>query len=74
MRQVLRSRAELCGDELDPNWFKQKVDLGRKTSLLKEKNQARCQLASAPLLVVQVGEIEFRKRMMTGDNNAIKGL
>ena len=74
MRQVLQSRAEIYGDELDPNWFKQKVDLGGKTSLLKEKNQARCQLAGAPLLGAQVGELEFRKRMMTGDINAIKSL
>ena len=74
MRQVLQSRAEIYGDELDPNWFKQKGDLGGKTSLLKEKNQARCQLAGAPLLVAQVGDLEFRKRMMTGDINAIKGL
>ena len=28
MKQILQSRAEIYGDELDPNWFKQKVDLG----------------------------------------------
>ena len=74
MKQVLQSRAEIYGDELDPNWFKQKVDLGGKASTLKEKNQARSQLAGAPLLVAQVEELEFRKRMMEGDVKALLGL
>ena len=50
------------------------MDLGGKAARLKEKNQARCQLAGAPLLVAQVGEMEFRRRMMEGDKTALSGL
>ena len=53
MKQVLQSRAGIHGDELDPNWFKQNIDLGGKASRLREKNQARSQLAGTPLLVAQ---------------------
>ena len=42
------------------------MDLGGKASKLKEKNQARAQLAGAPLLVAQVEELEFRSGVWTG--------
>ena len=74
MKQVLQSRASIYGDELDPKWFKQKVDLGGKTPTLKEKNQARSLLAGSPLLVAQVGAMEFRKKMMVGDPSALQDL
>ena len=64
MNQVLQSRAEIYGDGLDPNWFKQRVDLGGKTPTLKQKNQARSQLAGAPLLVAQLGALELRTKML----------
>ena len=50
------------------------MDLGGKAQSLKEKNQARAQFAGAPLLVAQVGEMEFRKKMIEGDTSAIQGL
>ena len=61
-------------DELDPNWLKQKVDLGGKTKSLSEKNQARSQLAGAPLLVGQLGALEFRQKMLEGDGEILNTL
>ena len=61
MKQILQSRAEIYGDELDPKWFKSKVDLGAKAKSLREKNQARAMLVGGPLLVAQLGALEFRK-------------
>ena len=52
----------------------QSVDLGKKASTLKEKIQARMQLVSAPLLVSQIGALEFKERLLKGDNNAVKNL
>ena len=74
MKQILQSRAELYGDELDPKWFKQNADLGGKASTIQMKIKARAQLAGAPLLVAQVGEMEFRKKLLEGDNNLLKNL
>lgn len=74
MRQVLRSRASIYEDELDPNWFKPKTDLGGKATTMVQRNKARAQLAGAPLLVAQVGAMEFRKKLLQGDQDAIKGL
>ena len=68
LKQVLQSRAEIYGDELDPNWFKSKVDLGGKAKTLREKNQARAMLAGAPLLLAQLGALELRKKMMEGES------
>ena len=67
MKQVLQSRAEIYNDALDPNWFQANVDLGGKAKSLRQKNQARSQLAGAPLLVAQLGALEFRKWLMAGD-------
>ena len=72
MKQILQSRAGIYGDELDPKWFKPKTDLGGKTSTVKMKNQARSQLAGAPLLVAQLGALELRKRMIQGDPKAMQ--
>ena len=59
IKQILQSRAELYGDELDPKLFQQNADLGGKASTVKKRNQARAQLAGAPLLVAQLSELEL---------------
>ena len=74
MKLVFQSRAEIYGDELDPNWFKSKVDLGGKAKTLREKNQARAILAGAPLLLAQLGALELRKKMMAGDSEVLRTL
>ena len=74
LNQILQSRAELYGDELDPKWFQTAVDLGKKASTIKARNQARSQLAGAPLLVAQVTELEFRRKLQEGDNNLAQNL
>ena len=74
MKQILQSRAGIYGDELDPKWFKHKADVGGKASTLRQKNQARTQLAGAPLLVAQLGALELRKKLLQGDNNALQDL
>ena len=74
LKQILQSRAELYGDELDPKWFQTAVDLGKKASTIKARNQARSQLAGAPLLVAQVTELEFRRKLQEGDNNLAQNL
>ena len=61
LKQILRSRAEIYGDMLDPNWFQANSDLGGKAKSMRQKNQARSQLAGAPLLVAQLGALELRK-------------
>ena len=71
MKQVLQSRAEIYGDMVDPNKFKSRVDLGGKTKSMREKNQARALLAGAPLLLAQLGALEFRKKMMQGDSEVL---
>ena len=43
IKQILQSRAELYGDILDPNLFRQGADLGGKASTLKKRNHARAQ-------------------------------
>ena len=74
IKQILQSRAELYGDELDPKWFQQAVDLGGKASTTKKRNQARSQLAGAPLLVAQLTSLEFRKKVLEGDNGLVQNL
>ena len=74
IKQILQSRAELYGDELDPKLFQQSVDLGGKASTTKKRNQARSQLAGAPLLVAQLTSLEFRKKLLEGDNNLVQNL
>ena len=74
MKQIIRARAELYGDELEPKLFKQGTDLGGKATTLKERNQARAQLAGAPLLVAQLSEMEFRLKLMEGDNRLLQNL
>ena len=60
IQQILQSRAEIYRDELDPKWFKASGDLGGKARTLRQRKQARSQLAGAPLLVAQLGALEFR--------------
>ena len=74
LKQVLQSRAEIYGDALDPNWFKPGTDIAAKTKSLRERNSARSQLAGAPLLVSQLGAMEFRDRMIKGDATVLKTL
>ena len=74
MKQILQSRAELYGDELDPKWFQQNVDLGKKAATIKARNQARSQLAGAPLLVAQVTELELRRKFQEGDNKLVQNI
>ena len=61
MRQILQSWAEIYGDKLDLNWFKSKADLGSTAKTRREKNQARAQLAGAPLLLAHLGALNFRQ-------------
>lgn len=74
MKQILQSRAELYGDELDPKWFQPNVDLGKKAATTKARNQARSQLAGAPLLVAQVTELELRRKFQEGDNKLVQNI
>ena len=74
IKQILQSRAELYGDELDPNLFRQNSELGGKTSTIKKRNQAQAQLAGAPLLVAQLSQLVFRKKLLEGDNNLFQTL
>ena len=48
--------------------------MGSKAKCLKEKIQARAQLVGAPLLVAQLGALEFREKMLDGDNTILKSL
>ena len=41
---------------------------------MKERNQARAQLAGAPLLVAQLDAMEFRNRMVKGDTESLRTL
>ena len=41
---------------------------------MRQKNQARSQLAGAPLLVAQLGALEFRKWLITGDAQVIPSI
>ena len=52
----------------------QNNDIGKKAATLKERNQARSQLAGAPLLVAQIGEQEFRKKLLAGDNTPLQSI
>ena len=72
-KQILQSRAEIYGDNIDPKWFKPGTDFGGKAKSLKEKNQARTKLVGAPLLVAQLGAMEFRNKMI-GDNSVLRTL
>ena len=42
--------------------------------MLRQKNQARAQLAGAPILVAQLGALEFRKRMLQGNSSILRTL
>ena len=52
---------------LDPKQFSYDSDLGVKAKTMEERNKARAMLAAAPLMVAQLGALEFRKRMLKGD-------
>ena len=48
------------------------MDLGSKNKSIREKNQALLLFAGAPLLLAQLGALEFRKKMMHGKFGGIK--
>ena len=48
------------------------MDLGTKCKSMQEKNQARALLVGAPLLLAQLGALEFRKKMMSGDTSSLR--
>ena len=39
---------------------------------MRDKNQARALLVGAPLLLAQLGALEFRKKMMNGDSSSLR--
>ena len=71
LQQVLQSRAEIYGDLLDPKWFGPAVDLASKTKDMVQSTKARSMLIGAPLLVAQLNALELRKRMMSGNIDAL---
>ena len=48
--------------------------MGAKARSIAERNKARALLASAPLMVAQLGALEFRKKMMTGNLDILRKL
>ena len=72
LQQVLQSRAEIYGDFLDPKWFGPAVDLAAKTKDIVQRTKARSMLIGAPLLVAQLNAMELRKRMMSGNTDALQ--
>ena len=45
-----------------------------KAKSLQERNKARAMLAAAPLMVAQLGALEFRKRMLKGDASILSSM
>ena len=72
IRQVLRSRAEIYGDELDPKWFKSMSDLGTRAKSLREKNPSPTR--GAPILLAQLVVLNFRKKMLRGKSEVSQNL
>ena len=48
--------------------------MGTKAKSRKDRNLARSRLVGAPLLVAQLGAMEFRDRMRNGDETVLKTL
>ena len=48
--------------------------MGAKARSTEDRNKARCLLASAPLMVAQLGALEFNKKMMTGNVDILRKL
>ena len=67
IEDVLKRRAKIYGDNLDPKWFRHDVDLGVRAKSIEDRSKARAMLAAAPLMLAQEGALEFRKRMLQGD-------
>ena len=59
IEEVLKRRAELYGDNLDPKWFNYKSDLGIKAKSTHDRNNARAMLAAAPLMIAQQGALKL---------------
>ena len=74
VQEILKQRAEAYGHNLDPKWFTYDIDLGTKVKSMQERNTARAMLAGAPLMVAQLGALEFRKRMLKGDAGILSSL
>ena len=71
---MLQSRAEIYGDSLDPKLFVQNSDLGGKSRTIITRNKARSMLASAPLLVAQIGAFELKKSLLKGNDDVLNEL
>ena len=74
IEEVLKRRAVLYGDNLDPKWFNYKSDLGVKAKSTHDRNNARAMLAAAPLMIAQQGALKLRKIMMEGDTSILTDL
>ena len=59
IEEILKRRAKIYGDTLDPKWFTYEIDLGVQAKSMEERNKARAMLAAAPLMVAQLGAREF---------------
>ena len=71
LQKLLKIREKIYGKNLEPNWFTYDSDLGVKAKTIQERNKARAMLAAAPLMQAQLGALEFRKRMMQGDDSIL---
>ena len=74
MEEVLKRRATLYGDNLNPKWFRYEVDLEVMAKTSQERNQARAMLVAAPLMVAQEGALNLRKRLLQGDTHLLSAL
>ena len=74
IEDVLKRRANIYGDNLDPTWFRLNIDLGLKATSIEDRSKARAMLAAAPLMLAQEGALEFRKRMLEGDASVLSTL
>ena len=71
IKEILKRRAKIYCVNLDPKWFSYDIDLGVKATSMEDRNKARAMLAAAPLMVAQLGALEFGKRMLKGDERML---
>ena len=74
IEEVLKRRAKIYGDTLDPKLFRYDSDLDVKAKSIEDRSKARAMLAAAPLMLAQEGALEFRKRMLEGDASILSTL
>ena len=74
LTKVLQCRAEIYGDSQDPKMFIKNSDLGGKSRTIMSRNNARSLLASAPLLVAQIGALELNEYLMQGNDAVLNEL